>query len=78
MRLIVDGCFLGFADMPAADVALYDLTTIDGDLVRLCLGDFFLDNDLGEDAPAVEALAVGETYRGGGGAAPEWSITRVS
>lgn len=36
--------------------------------------------ELGEgvDVDAIEALDVGETYRDGGGAQPEWSITRLS
>jgi hypothetical protein len=56
----------------------YDLTTIDGDVVRLTLADFFLDNTLHpKDEAEIRALAVGETFRGGGGAAPEWSIRRV-
>jgi len=57
---------------------LYRLRTVDGEEVDLVLGDFFLANELHlEDEREIRALSAGQTYRGGGGAAPAWSITRL-
>ena len=53
-----------------------ELLTVDGETVRLTLAEFFADNP-DEDKDALRALAPGETYHGGGGAAPTWSITRI-
>lgn len=53
----------------------YELRTVDSEVVRLGLNEFLQDNP--EMAPEVKALKVGQTYWGGGGAAPEWSITRI-
>lgn len=40
---------------------------------------FIADNGFEPDeAQALRALAVGETYQGGGGAAPVWAVRRVS
>lgn len=65
--------------MTVAARATFELLTVDGDKMTVVLDDFFLDNTLDEDEEReIAALAVGQTYRGGGGAACEWSITRLS
>ena len=60
--------------------SMFRLHTVDGDDIPVKLCEFLADNedDLCGAREEVEALAVGETYRGGGGASPEWSITRTS
>jgi hypothetical protein len=61
--------------------ALYRLTTVDGDEVHVTAAEFLASNEeLGGIAveTAIRSLYVGETYDGGGGASPEWSILRVS
>ena len=58
----------------------YRLVTVDGDDIPIKLCEFLADNDddlCGAREP-IEALAIGETFYGGGGASPEWSIRRVS
>lgn len=58
---------------------MYVLHTVDGSDVAVTLDEFFDDNgslDFAE-VEAIRALTVGETYRSGGGAAPEWSIDRI-
>lgn len=76
--------FLELRDRPDGEVGpveRYRLTTVDGGMLIL--------NDLAElfdlnDTPIEEARAIvaalpcsGAMYRGGGAAAPEWSITRL-
>jgi hypothetical protein len=59
----------------------YLLQTVDGDEVPTTLAGFFEENDGGMlegEREAIEALRVGETYAGGGGAAPQWSIRRTA
>lgn len=55
---------------------------IDGDPAITCtLAEFHEDNAEGgmdEEFDAIAALAVGETYRGGGGAGGEWTATRIA
>jgi hypothetical protein len=58
---------------------LYRLNGVDGDVVTLTYREFHTDNwDMNPaELRAIGNLRPGETYRGGGGAAPEWSITRL-
>lgn len=54
---------------------------LDGETVDTCsLEDFVASNETlaDEQINALAALAVGESYDDGGGAAAEWSATRVS
>jgi hypothetical protein len=51
----------------------------DEDPVTTTLGEFLKDNEDGLDASEVRAikkLRPGESYSGGGGASPEWKVTR--
>lgn len=59
--------------------ASYMLHGVDGDSVLLTLPDFLAHNqELGSAVvDTIRLLAPGETYKGGGGAAPLWSITRM-
>ena len=53
--------------------------TLDDDVVTLA--EFFRDNEGGlddETRDAILRLDIGESYTGGGGAAAEWTIRRVS
>ena len=60
----------------------YKLVDVDGEvslLVGETFGQFMLDNDFHpETVEDIEGLGVGEVYADGGGASPEWSLTRVS
>ena len=60
-------------------VAKYRLRTVDGEIVTVSSNEFFNDNqDMDPDDQAeIRRLKKGETFHGGGGAAPEWSITRI-
>jgi len=61
--------------------ALYRLTTVDGEEVHLTAAEFLADNEIlagTEVETAIRSLCIGETYSDGGGAAPEWSIKRVT
>jgi hypothetical protein len=61
--------------------ALFTLHTVDGETMEGMTLASFLDGNEDMDAAtvaAIEALAVGATYSDGGGAAPEWSITRTA
>ena len=52
---------------------------LDGDVHETTLGEFLADNlSTLPDIDALVALRVGETYHGGGGASPEWSVTRLT
>lgn len=55
---------------------------IDGETDNTCtLAEFQEANAEGgmdEEFDAIAALAVGETYRGGGGAGGEWTATRIA
>jgi len=56
------------------------LWDVDGHEVHLTANEFFEGNvDLvgTEVEDAIRSLRVGETYNGGGGAQPEWSVRRV-
>jgi len=58
----------------------YILTSVDGDTYSVSLDEFLADNESldAETVRTIRDLAPGETYADGGGAAPEWSIRRVS
>lgn len=61
--------------------ALYRLTTVDGEEVHLTAAEFLADNEIlagTKVETAIRSLCIGETYSDGGGAAPEWSIKRVT
>lgn len=61
--------------------ALYRLTTVDGDVTHMTAAEFFADNEVlagTEVETEIRSLYVGETYEGGGGAQPHWTIKRVS
>lgn len=57
---------------------VYTLRRVDGDSVQVTLPEFLAT--CGELYPgeldAIRLLAPGEGYRSGGGASPEWSVTR--
>lgn len=59
-------------------VVRYLLKTVDGETVRVTFPEFLEANRemAREDLDAIRLLAPGETFHGGGGASPEWSITR--
>lgn len=68
----------GFAGPSAA---LYRLIGVDGEESHLTAAEFFEANEAlagTEVETAVRSLFVGQTYTDGGGAAPSWSIKRVS
>jgi hypothetical protein len=56
----------------------YALRTVDGETVSITWSEFLASNrELPpETLDAIRALSPGETHRDGGGAQPEWSITR--
>ena len=58
----------------------FRLTTVDGDHIDLTFREFHEANRemAPEEAVEIMALKLGDTYRGGGGAAPEWSIRRIA
>lgn len=69
------GAFLVYVMTIYPPLRRYEMRTVDGDVMEVGLNEFLQDNP--EMAPEVKALKVGQTYMGGGGAAPEWSITRI-
>lgn len=58
----------------------FRLTTVDGEYIDLTFREFYAANEGMDPEEAVEIMALqpGETYRGGGGASPEWSIRRLA
>ncbi len=58
------------------DVALQILGPMMDQVDRCTLTEFLADN-ADQEWPEVEALKVGESYSGGGGAAPEFTIERI-
>lgn len=73
------------ADRSGLDDWEYDVARIrfalavDGDVVETSYLDFIQVNELDNDTlGAIQALAIGERYAAGGGAASAWAITRVS
>jgi TusA-related sulfurtransferase len=52
------------------------IVTTDEGTTNMSIPEFLRDNP--ELAACVMALPLGETYHGGGGAQPEWSITRTT
>lgn len=74
-----DGQWVRPVSTRATEDSTFKLHTVDGDLVLVTAREFFEDNAAdAELRAAIIALAVGECFRDGGGAAPEWSIERVS
>lgn len=60
--------------------SLYRLSTVDGDEVTLLFHEFQRANEDGlapEDMIEIMRLDIGESFRGGGGASPEWHIRRI-
>jgi hypothetical protein len=55
----------------------FELTTVDGEQVRVQLADFLADNPDLDEADEIRALRPGETLTGDGGAAPIWSIRKL-
>jgi len=62
------------------NAALYRLRGVEGADETITYAEFAAANDDMDprELHAILTLRPGETYRGGGGAAPEWSITRLS
>jgi hypothetical protein len=57
----------------------YLLHTVDGEKVPVTAEQFFADNAADEELrAAITELDVGECHEDGGGAAPEWSIERLT
>lgn len=58
----------------------FRLTTVDGEKIDLTFREFYAANEYmdPEEAAEIMALQPGETYRGGGGASPKWSIRRLA
>ena len=73
LQLVTDGWLQDWEDLSRR-------LMIDGDPTNTCTILEFLDanEDLeGDDIRALAFLEVGQTLRGGGGAAAEWSVTRL-
>lgn len=53
---------------------------VDGETVESTLEDFLAVNETihDDEASQIRALGVGQVYAAGGGAAAEWSVTRVA
>lgn len=59
----------------------FELLNVDGKRTTLTANEFFDDNEdliCSDEGTLIRALKVGETFNGGGGAQPEWSITRLT
>jgi hypothetical protein len=60
---------------------MIEITGLEDETIVCSLGVFIAENTDGltpEDVTAIEALRVGESFTGGGGASIAWTVTRTS